>query len=101
MGLIIVAVIIYLALCVVAGNISKEKSGSFASGFWLSIILSPLLGILFAYLNDDKLQTSEITIKKETIEKPTNNVVATIECSNCLELISSDSIVCRYCNHTI
>ena len=101
MGLIIVVVIIYLALCVVAGNISKEKSGSFASGFWLSIILSPLLGILFAYLNDDKLQTSEITIKKETIEKPTNNVVATIECSNCLELISSDLIVCRYCNHKI
>ena len=101
MGLIILVVIIYLGLCIVAGNISKEKSGSFASGFWLSIIFSPLLGILFAYLNDDKLQTSEITIKKEAIEKSTNNVVSSIECSNCLELISSDSLVCRYCNQQI
>ena len=101
MALVIFLVFLYLILCVVAGNISKEKSGSFASGFWIALLFSPILGILFALLNDNKLHKSEVTVKTESRERTRSEVRNKIECPNCLEEIDSVSVECRYCKASL
>jgi len=101
MGLIFFLAFLYLILCIVAGNISKEKSGSFASGFWIALLFSPILGIIFALLNDNNLHKSEVTVKTESRERTRSEFRNKVECPNCLEEIDSDSLECRYCKASL
>ena len=48
-----VVFLIYIALCVVAGVIGGDKKIGGAGAFFLSLFLSPLIGIIVAIVSDE------------------------------------------------
>jgi len=47
-------VIIWIIFCFVVGSIAKNKTLGFWGGFFLSLILSPLIGLIFALISKPK-----------------------------------------------
>jgi hypothetical protein len=56
----VIVIVVWLALCFVAGAIAKNKGRSGAGFFWLSFFLSPLVGILAAAIASPNRPNVEI-----------------------------------------
>ena len=74
--------IIWLILAVVAGWIAANKKRSGFGVFLLSVLLSPLVGLIVAFA----MQPGEIKVSDPTNRSP-----------HCAEIIKREANVCRYC----
>jgi hypothetical protein len=75
----ILLIIIWFVLALIIGSIGKNKKIGFAGAFFLSLLLSPLIGLIIALASSKKAVTP---IKK-------------IRCDGCRELIEGSFIVIR------
>jgi hypothetical protein len=74
--------VVWLCLCGVAAYIARGKGRSAVGSFFLSVILSPFVGIIVAAVMDPNLAGQG---KKK--------------CPNCAEFVQPEAKTCRFCQH--
>lgn len=83
---------IWIFLSIVAGVIASKKGRSGWGFFWLSIFLSPLVGIVCAAL----ASPDRVKMEKAQLSDPSYR-----QCPYCKEVIRRDASRCRHCHADI
>jgi hypothetical protein len=81
-------VIGWIVFSCIAGAIANNKGNSFAAAFFISILLSPIIGIVIALVQ----KPNEAVVETRRLQTG-----ASRKCPFCAELIKNDASVCRYC----
>lgn len=85
----------WFLFAILVGALASSKGRSGIGYFFLSIIISPLLGLLVILVAGDN---------KEAIEKAKVESGAEVKCYFCAELIKREAKICKHCskpNHSV
>ena len=85
-------VIGWIIFSCIAGAIARNKGNSFAGAFFVSILLSPLIGILIALVQ----KPNNAAIEKEQLGSGTMK-----KCPYCAEIVKREATVCKHCGRSI
>jgi hypothetical protein len=77
--------VIWIALSLLAGYVGGNKGHSGVAFFFLSLILSPLIGLVWALVAKDI--NNEVALKKGDLKK----------CLHCAELVQLEATRCKHC----
>ena len=80
--------ILWIAFCFVAAAVAHGKGRSGTGIFFLSFLLSPLVGIIVALVMQKNIQEVE---KKELVKGLMK------KCPFCAELVKKEATVCKHC----
>ena len=85
-----VYVIIWIVFALMVGAINSGRGNSFFVGFLLSVILSPLLGLIIVVCT----KKNEAVLEKRMIKSGKMK-----KCPDCAEVVKSDAAVCKHCGY--
>lgn len=77
---------------IVAGVVASGRGRSGLGYFFLSLILSPLIGIILAAALPAKTKAAPVDASGEAISPKTH-----VRCPDCKELVRADAVKCKHC----
>ena len=86
------AIFLWFSLSVLAGYIANNKGNSFISYFLLSILLSPLIGLIASIVSNTNTQS---------IEQEKLNTGESKRCPYCAELVKAQALICKHCGKDV
>ncbi len=82
----------WFIFALLVGLYARKKGRSGIGFFFLSVLLSPLLGLLIALVVDEQ---------RDTVEARQLDYGGLQKCPFCAELIKSEAIVCKHCGRDL
>jgi zinc-ribbon domain len=80
---------LWFGACAWVGSFAKGRGHGFSGYFWLSVCLSPLIGLI------------GVLIAGTTEEAKRTAAGDTRKCPHCAEMVKPEAKVCRYCQRDL
>ncbi len=95
---IVVGIISWVIVSLIIGAIGSNRKIGFASSFFLSLLLSPLIGAIFTATSPVVEDNQSKNL--EGSKNPASNWSKTSkQCPDCAEFIKLEARVCRFCSY--
>lgn len=82
-------VILWLIFSIIIGSVASSKGRSGIGFFFVSLILSPLVGLIIVLI----IQPNQSTVEQKTLEAGHHK-----RCSQCGELVKAEASLCKHCH---
>ena len=92
MEVILLPIILWILFSMFAADVGKKRIIGYWSVFWLSIILSPVIGLIIALMSPSEVK---VVVSKSENESTGSQKI----CPDCAEDVKEAALKCKHCGY--